>query len=38
MKKTDKKIEHKNQKELNNIDKISSTVAYRNYYPNDKEV
>ncbi|SCJ47853.1 Uncharacterised protein [uncultured Clostridium sp.] len=38
MKKRDEKIENKNKQELNNKEKMVSTVAYRNYYPNDKEV
>lgn len=38
MKKRDEKIENKNKQELNSKEKMASTVAYRNYYPNDKEV
>lgn len=38
MKKRDYKIESKNKEGLNGKEKIDSTVAYRNYYPNDKEV
>ena len=38
MKKKINKIESKNKDGLNSKEKIDSTVAYRNYYPNDKKV
>ena len=38
MKKRDHKIDSKNTDGSNSKEKIDSTVAYRNYYPNDKKV
>ena len=38
MEKRNKNIESKNKEKLNSKEKIISEVAYRSYYPNDREV